>query len=688
MNESNNAVFLSYASEDAPAAQRICGALRAAGIEVWFDQSELRGGDAWDNSIRKQIKACALFIPIVSKHSRVRAEGYFRLEWKLAVDRSHLMAADKAFLVPVAVDATHEADARVPDRFREVQWSRLPEGETSPAFVERVRRLLSPDPAPDDARATGPTDAGARSAFVSAPVRPPAPPFSGIAVAVVVALMLVALAYLVVDKYRSPKTTAAPPQPAVKSQPAPMSGGNAEPSAALSAAPSPISDRSIAVMPFVDMSEKKDQEYFSDGLSEELIGMLSKVADLRVPASSSSFFFKGKPTSLAEIGKTLRVANVLEGSVRKSGNQLRITAQLTRVDTGYQIWTETYDREFKDIFKVQRDIAASVVKALQLKLAPDAGGAGTVTPSASAYNLFLQGQYFVRMANVADAQKGIEFLKRSLLEEPRYAPAHAELAAAYVFMVTFGTGGSAEIESAEKETESALQYDPTLVAAHIVAAHLALTKFDWASAGTQVDRALMREPNSPLVLFLKGELTRVHGHLDEAIGYYRRAVELNPLEMLPRLHLAFALQADGRIGEARAEANDALAVSPDGVKLNFTLGMLELAQGRTDSARTFVDLESAQWYRLTGQAIVADAQKRTADADAALKQLIDTDANSSAVQIAQVYAMRKDLDAAFQWLDRSYAQHDPGLVFFQTDPLLINLRGDPRYAAMRRKLNL
>jgi TolB-like protein/Flp pilus assembly protein TadD len=676
MNESNNAVFLSYASEDAPAAQRICGALRAAGIEVWFDQSELRGGDAWDNSIRKQIKACALFIPIVSKNSRVRAEGYFRLEWKLAVDRSHLMAADKAFLVPVVVDATHEADARVPDRFREVQWSRLPDGETSPAFVERVQRLLTPDAPPDPARAAPAID--------SAPLRPRGPRYKRIAVAVSVALMVVALAYLVVDKYRSPKTTAAPPLPAAESQPARVAGVNAEPAAA----PYTISDRSIAVMPFVDMSEKKDQEYFSDGLSEELIGMLSKVPDLRVPASSSSFFFKGKPTSLAEIAKTLRVANVLEGSLRKSGNQLRITAQLTRVDTGYQIWTESYDREFKDIFKVQRDIAASVVKALQLKLAPDLSGTGMVTPSSDAYNLFLQGQYFVRRANISDTQKGIELLKRSLVEEPRYAPAHAELAHAYMFMAAFGTGGSAEIELAQKETDSALQYDPTLVAAYVVSANLAVAKIDWAAAGAGLDRALAREPNDPQALYRKGVLARVFGHVDDAIGYYRRSLELDPLEMTTRLHLAFALQAAGRTEDARAEVNDALAISPNAVKLNFTLGMLELAQGRTDSARTFVDREAAQWYRLAGQAIVADAQKRTADADAALKQLIDTEANSSAVQIAQVYAMRKDLDAAFQWLDRSYAQHDPGLVFFQTDPLLVNLRGDPRYAAMRRKLNL
>ena len=154
MTEPSHAVFLSYASQDAQAARKICEALRAAGIEVWFDQSELRGGDAWDSSIRKQIKTCALFIPVISRSTHDRDEGYFRLEWKLAVDRCHLMAADKAFLLPVVIDDTPDDDERVPERFREVQWMRLPGGVTSAAFVERVRRLLSGEPSQEPSRST------------------------------------------------------------------------------------------------------------------------------------------------------------------------------------------------------------------------------------------------------------------------------------------------------------------------------------------------------------------------------------------------------------------------------------------------------------------------------------------------------------------------------------------------------
>src|SRR6266436_9067531 len=144
VTEPSHAVFLSYASQDAKAAQRICEALRAAGIGVWIDQSALRGGDVWDQTIRKQIKTCFLFLPVISRHTHERDEGYFRLEWKLAVDRSHFMTTNKAFLLPVVVDDTRENDENVPDRFREIHWTRLPGGETQPAFVERVRRLVSP----------------------------------------------------------------------------------------------------------------------------------------------------------------------------------------------------------------------------------------------------------------------------------------------------------------------------------------------------------------------------------------------------------------------------------------------------------------------------------------------------------------------------------------------------------------
>src|SRR5262245_17315613 len=262
--EDSKAVFLSYASEDAEAAQRICDALRTAGVEVWFDANELRGGDVWDASIRTQIRECALFVPIVSANTDRRGEGYFRLEWKLAVDRSHLMADDHAFLVPVAIDGTVDANRRVPDKFREVQWTRLLGGETPANFVEHVRRILS----------------GSGPALRAAP-----------------------------------SSAAAPAQRAA----------------------------SIAVLPFMNMSRDQEDEYFADGLAEELLNVLSKIGGLRVAARTSAFQFKGKHDDIAVIGRKLNVDTVLEGSVRKAGNRLRVSVQLVKVADGLHLWSETYD---------------------------------------------------------------------------------------------------------------------------------------------------------------------------------------------------------------------------------------------------------------------------------------------------------------------------------------------------------
>jgi len=314
--QSQRAVFLSYASEDAAAAQQICTALRAADIEVWFDQSELRGGDAWDAAIRKHIKSCALFLPVISTNTHNRIEGYFRLEWKLAIDRSYLIAADQAFLLPVVIDGTPQTDERIPDRFRELQWTRLPGGNTPPAFVEHVARLLSPA----HQLPTIPT----RWSMVSTVPAAGKPPRSGAKawrskfVLLVFALAVIAGGYIALDRL------------VVSKAKRDVGRSTAVTTASSVNAQNPIPEKSIAVLPFLDMSETKDQEYFSDGLSVELLDLLSKTEGLKVIARTSSFYFKGKQATIPEIASTLRVAHVLEGSVRKAGTTIRVTAQLIR----------------------------------------------------------------------------------------------------------------------------------------------------------------------------------------------------------------------------------------------------------------------------------------------------------------------------------------------------------------------
>ena len=281
MSDANPAVFLSYASQDAEAARRICESLRAAGVEVWFDQNELVGGDAWDQKIRKQIRECALFVPILSANTQARLEGYFRIEWKLAAQRTHAMADEKAFLLPVVIDDTTDADARVPVEFKAVQWTRAHRGGNAGAFVANVLNLLGA-PTPIPPVATNPA---------------------------------------------SNRTMG------------------------------PAGGPSIAVLAFTNLSRDPENEYFSDGISEELLNVLAKLPGLKVAARTSAFFFKGRNVPIPEIARALGVAHVVEGSVRKMGNRVRITAQLIDAQDGFHVWSDNFDRELQDIFAVQDEIA-------------------------------------------------------------------------------------------------------------------------------------------------------------------------------------------------------------------------------------------------------------------------------------------------------------------------------------------
>lgn len=358
MTEPSRAVFLSYASQDAEAAQRICGALRAAGIEVWFDKTELRGGDAWDRQIRRQIHDCALFIPIISAHSQARLEGYFRREWKLAADRTHDMAEEKAFLVPVVIDDISERYASVPEKFRDVQWTQLPAGKTPPTFVARVSRLLSPELAHPQTEVRSPAAAVPHAA--TAPRQPASSPGTSRQTQWVLPLIalvtVIGVGVLAVDKFVLSKRPSGAAQPSV--------------SASQSSAPAPsaIPEKSIAVLPFGDLSEKKDQEYFAEGMAEEIMNLLVKIPELKVIGRTSSFQFKGKSDDLRKISTTLGTAYVVEGSVRRSSDHIRVTAQLIDTRDGAQRWSETYDRDVRDVLKVQREIATSLVRALQLEV--------------------------------------------------------------------------------------------------------------------------------------------------------------------------------------------------------------------------------------------------------------------------------------------------------------------------------
>jgi TolB-like protein len=504
--DSPAAVFLSYASEDAVAAQKICEALRAAGIEVWFDRSELRGGDAWDQAIRRQIKNCALFIPVISTNTHARAEGYFRLEWKLAIDRSHLIASDKPFLVPVAVDATPQSDERVPDRFRELQWTRLPGGETPRAFVERVTRLLSP--------AAQHSPVAARyGAVTSTPGVPGkrgfAVPWWGWLIGAIVIASYFAL------------------------RPGPVGDKAMTPGSAAPGANTAIPDKSIAVLPFVDMSEKKDQEYFSDGLSEELLDLLSQVPDLRVPARTSSFYFKGRNDDIATIAQKLRVAHVLEGSVRRSGDSIRVTAQLIRADNGYHLWSKTYNRDVKDVFQVQDEIANAVVDALKVQLlSAQPLTARHRTENVEAFSAYLLGNS-LRDQDSADANhEALKSYQRAAALDPHYAAAYSGIADAEWRIADQSTAEPEAYARSLAAAEHAIELAPDSSDGYWARGGLRMAYyFDWPGAEADFRKALELDPNDVRVLRDYASLSVCLGRRKEAEDLYHKALAIDPLSV-------------------------------------------------------------------------------------------------------------------------------------------------------------
>jgi TolB-like protein/Flp pilus assembly protein TadD len=583
MTEPTRAVFLSYASQDAEAARRICEALRSAGIEVWFDQSELRGGDAWDQSIRKQIKNCALFMPVISHATHDRREGYFRLEWKLAVDRSHLMDAEMAFLLPVVIDDTRDDDERVPERFRELQWTRLPGGETPPAFVERVARLLSPEPSED----IGPSPTRTPASAASRPRTANTAPGKGwrLAPLLIAAVALLAVGYFAWDRFvLSKRATATLPS-------APVTDA--------------IPEQSIAVLPFVNMSSDKEQEYFSDGLTEQMIELLSQVPDLRVPARTSSFYFKGKNEPIASMAQQLKVAHVLEGSVRKAGKRLRITAQLIRADSGYHLWSQTYDRDDTDIFAVQDEIAQAVVSALKLKLAAGAQVTGSRgTTNTEAYNQYLLGRQLYRRSTPEGYRHSVEAYRKAIALDPNYAAAYAGLALSEAFVGDLTGDTQGAVERAGQNADKAITLAPNDATGYATRSFIRSTLlWDWAGAQADIEKALSLDPHNSDVQHRYAYLLDSLGRLPEAIAAQKKATELDPLSPNSWTNLGYSYTEAGNYVAADAAFGRAIELEPTHTYALYNLAILRLLQGQAQEAITVAQNIDNDALRLTGIAI-------------------------------------------------------------------------------------
>jgi TolB-like protein/Flp pilus assembly protein TadD len=667
------AVFLSYASQDAEAAARICEALRAAGVEVWFDRSELRGGDAWDSQIKKQIHDCALFLPIISAHTNARTEGYFRREWKLATRRLLDIADDAAFLVPVVIDETHDADARVPEEFPHVQWTRLPGGETPPAFARRVRQLLGLDSAPvptAKAAATGAMEPSTRIrgsvGLLSAPL------VRRFGLPLIVLLLVLGAGTI---WYYQVSGDAPAVKPAL---------GVALPNVAV--APD---DKSIAVLPFVDMSPAKDQEYMSDGIAEELLSQLAQAPDLKVIARTSSFSFKNQKVAIAEIARQLNVAYLLEGSVRKSGETLRITAQLIRAADSFRLWSARYDRPLDDIFAVQDEIASAIAKALQIELTEsDVRRRDGGTQNLAAYELYLRAKrdlYFIDDIE-ASLNATEDAVNKALELDPNYGRAWILLS-----NVIYTKGQYRLLplkEAAERSRQllaHAVQLSPDLAEAHAnLQSYYIYEDFDWAAAEIAGQRARELDPNDWSVLVINGEIAQIQGRHDEAIRFFRMALDRSPLDDLQHRRLADAYYCAERFVEAESIFRGLVERIPEGSSMRGRLAKVLLAEGKPEDALAMLQQETKEEDQLEYLPMMLHAVGRDAESDAALKAQIALYGNDLPYLVVQSYAIRGDYARAIQWLDRAYRQKDWRILFLFNDPLLKGLTADPRFNAFVR----
>ena len=646
-----SAVFVSYASEDAQAAQRVCATLRAAGTEVWLDQSELRGGDAWDAAIKRQIRSCALFVPLISSNSQARVEGYFRLEWKLAVDRSHLMAAERTFLLPVVIDKTRDADVLVPDKFREVQWTHAPGGELPVAFVERIAHLLAPA---DRLTASAKPAATAPMSF------PPGRYSRRTVLLIAAASALLLVAGLVTYEIRSRSTSIG----------------------------------LVAVLPFENTSGDPAIEYLSDGISESLINKLSSLQGLRVISRTSAFAFKGKKLDPTQIGQKLGVDALILGSLAEHGKSVSITAELVRVRDATQLWGQKYARTADDLLQIEGEIATTIARTLRRQLSGDENArlVRAETSDPEAYRLYLKGREFL-VGTVAEMDKSIDYFQQAIARAPDYAMPYAGLADAYSVQAFLRASGRTEAAGkARAAVNRALELDPELGEAHTsLAGVLSLFEWDWAGADAEFKRGVALNPGSEAVHEAYGQFLNSMGRFEEGLAQSREAARLDPLSVQPFHDMAINAMARGKYEEAAAGFRRTIAINPDWVWGYIKLARTLAIQKKCKEA--LAQAEIAERMIAGGAAVLSRtwlAASYATCGDAARARAKLTELHSLEAQryvdpsaFAEIHASLGEMDEALNWYERAVAERSPNMVYAAVSRRIIpQLVGNARFNAI------
>jgi TolB-like protein len=675
-------LFISYASPDAAVADKLCNLLEAAGQPCWVAPRDVRAGESYASAIVHAINACRMLVLVLSKNAIQSTHVLREVERASSKQRPILVVRLDAAELPPDLEYFLSAN----------QWldaSNGPLERILPSLVASVRGRGEGEPPREAARA------GESARWIWGSV--------ALGIAVVIGI----LGYLFSDKLWLPKIVVAEQSTARMA------------TATQSLTPS-VSDKSIAVLPFADMSEKKDQEYFSDGLSEELIDKLTKIPGLHVPARTSSFYIKGKSEDIPTIARRLMVAHVLEGSVRKSGTHMRVTAQLVRADNGYHLWSETYDRNFDDIFKVQDDIAGAVVKALKVSLLQGDSPPVAPTANSAAYTLYLRAVALAKREDSADTVQAHGYLQEALRLDPQFALAWAALAEIYtddtvdwdsVFAngervagadgvpretgiyrdkglpVDWQSVSKRVVGGAHDAAERALKFGPTLPAAHLAMARVSLyVDWDWDAAQTEITKARDLDPGNARILQQAASLAITVGQLQQAVDFAQQAVAQDPLGTA-KSELAKARYRMGALPQAEAAYRQLIELYPTASAFHYRYALVLHALGNPQAAYDEM-MRDIPPYRQAGLPLALDALGRRADADHELAVAEQKWGVGMAYQISYVYASRNQPDRAMDWLERAYQQHDAGLISMLRDPMLKNLERNSRFEALLRKMHL
>jgi len=453
----------------------------------------------------------------------------------------------------------------------------------------------------------------------------------------------------------------------------------------------PISQKSIAVLPLLNESGDPKDEYFSDGLSEELIAALAQIKDLKVIGRSSSFRFKDRKEETKTIGEKLGVATLLEGTVRKQGERVRIVAELINAADGIELWTRTFDRELKDIFAVQQEIAAAVASSLKVTLlGADSSSAQTAaTKSVEAHNAYLQGHFYFQRRNLDDYRKAVAYFDQAIQVDPDYALAYAERSEAWTQIGDLSGQGKTAWPKAREDAEKAVAIAPALAEAHAALGWVRFfTEWKFAEGLSELKRAKELSPANPTANDLLARVIVYLGKLDEAEKQARQAVELDPLAYPTQNNLARVLFAEGKLDEADAIARKAAELQPTAASSRRFQVLVAVQRGDGETALREAQLEPDEGYRRFELALAQHVRGDRGAADAALADLIAYGRDQLAYQIAQVYAVRGEKEKAFEWLQISFDTHDTGTLALLIDPLIRDLRPDPRYKSLLTKLGL